>query len=144
MLKDKSSSAILAVSDIGKARSFYRDVLGLELVDDSMGEVLAFRTGATSLIVYRSYYAGTNRANAVVWGVDDEIETIVTALKARGVAFEGVAEALAVPGADLRLFGKPESYARRRMGVALARAADVDEARKRATQAAGKVKPVAP
>ena len=71
-------------------------------------------------------------ASAVIYG----------GLEARGVAFEGVAEALAVPGADLRLFGKPESYERRRMGVALARGADTDEARQRAAEAAGKVKPV--
>ncbi|MBI1197208.1 MAG: formate-dependent phosphoribosylglycinamide formyltransferase [Phenylobacterium sp.] len=72
-------------------------------------------------------------ASAVIYG----------GLEARGIAFEGVAKALAVPGADLRLFGKPESFARRRMGVALARGADVDEARERAREAAGKVKPVA-
>jgi len=88
MLKDKSSSAIVAVSDIGKARSFYADTLGLDLVDDSMGEVLVFRTGATSLIVYRSDFAGTDKANAVVWGVGGEIETIASDLKAKGVVFE--------------------------------------------------------
>jgi phosphoribosylglycinamide formyltransferase 2 len=64
-------------------------------------------------------------------------------MDAVGIAFEGVAEALAVPGADLRLFGKPESFERRRMGVALARGADVAEARERARTAAGKVRPVA-
>jgi phosphoribosylglycinamide formyltransferase 2 len=58
------------------------------------------------------------------------------------VAFEGVAAALSVPGADLRLFGKPEAFARRRMGVALARADDVDTARARAAEAAGKVRVV--
>ena len=47
-----------------------------------------------------------------------------------------------MPGADLRLFGKPESFARRRMGVALARGADVEQARERAREAASKVKPV--
>jgi phosphoribosylglycinamide formyltransferase 2 len=72
-------------------------------------------------------------ASAVIYG----------ALEARGIAFEGVAEALAVPGADLRLFGKPESFERRRMGVALARGGDVDEARARAREAAAKVRPVA-
>ncbi|THD59500.1 formate-dependent phosphoribosylglycinamide formyltransferase [Phenylobacterium sp.] len=71
-------------------------------------------------------------ASAVIYG----------GLEAKGIAFEGVAEALAVPGADLRLFGKPESFARRRMGVALARAATVEEARARAVEAAGKVNPV--
>jgi phosphoribosylglycinamide formyltransferase 2 len=54
-----------------------------------------------------------------------------------------VAEALRVPGADVRLFGKPESFERRRMGVALAIAADVDTARERAKEAAAKVRPVA-
>jgi phosphoribosylglycinamide formyltransferase 2 len=72
-------------------------------------------------------------ASAVIYG----------GLEARGVAFEGVAEALAVPGADLRLFGKPESFERRRMGVALARGETVEEARVRAREAAGRVRPVA-
>jgi phosphoribosylglycinamide formyltransferase 2 len=49
-----------------------------------------------------------------------------------------------VPTADLRLFGKPEAYERRRMGVALARGADTDQARERATEAAGKVRVVRP
>jgi len=73
-------------------------------------------------------------ASAVIYG----------GLEARGVAFEGVADALAIPGADLRLFGKPESFLNRRMGVALARGADTDEARARAAEAARKVKPVRP
>jgi phosphoribosylglycinamide formyltransferase 2 len=71
-------------------------------------------------------------ASAVIYG----------ALEAKGIAFEGVAEALRVPGTDIRLFGKPESFARRRMGVALATADDVETARQRATEAAGKVRPV--
>jgi phosphoribosylglycinamide formyltransferase 2 len=72
-------------------------------------------------------------ASAVIYG----------GMEARGIAFEGVAEALGVPGADLRLFGKPESFERRRMGVALARGTDVDQARERAGDAAAKVRPVA-
>ncbi len=72
-------------------------------------------------------------ASAVIYGGMD----------ARGIAFDGVAEALNVPGADLRLFGKPESFERRRMGVALARGADVDQARERAQEAASRVRPVA-
>lgn len=71
-------------------------------------------------------------ASAVIYG----------GMEARAIAFEGVADALSVPGADLRLFGKPEAFERRRMGVALARAADVDEARARAREAAAMVKPV--
>lgn len=71
-------------------------------------------------------------ASAVIYGGMD----------AQGIAFEGVAEALAVPTADLRLFGKPEAFERRRMGVAVARGADVDQARDRAREAAGCVKVV--
>lgn len=71
-------------------------------------------------------------ASAVIYG----------GLEARGIAFEGVDAALAVPTAELRLFGKPESYERRRMGVALARGRDVDEARARARAIAGLVRPV--
>ena len=52
-----------------------------------------------------------------------------------------VDEALRVPQTELRLFGKPESFTKRRMGVALAYAEDVDTARERAKEAAGKVKP---
>lgn len=87
MLKDKDSAAILAVADLARARSFYADTLGLDLVkgDDN---VLEFRTGATSLIVYVSDYAGTNKANAAVWGVGDEIDAIVAALQGKGVTFE--------------------------------------------------------
>jgi phosphoribosylglycinamide formyltransferase 2 len=71
-------------------------------------------------------------ASAVIYGGLDEA----------GIAFEGVAAALAVPDADLRLFGKPESFVKRRMGVALATGADTDEARARAKQAAAAVRPV--
>lgn len=71
-------------------------------------------------------------ASAVIYGQ----------LDAQGIAFEGVAEALQVPESDIRLFGKPESFARRRMGVALATAADIETARERALSAASKVKPV--
>jgi phosphoribosylglycinamide formyltransferase 2 len=72
-------------------------------------------------------------ASAVVYG----------GLEAKGIAFADVEKALAVPESDLRLFGKPESFARRRMGVALANAPTTDEARDRAKRAASLVRPVA-
>jgi len=71
-------------------------------------------------------------ASAVIYGGMEE----------RGIAFEGVAEALQVPESDLRLFGKPESFKKRRMGVAVTNADSTDEARTRAKLAASKVKPV--
>jgi len=71
-------------------------------------------------------------ASAVIYGGLDK----------KGIAFEGVADALADSQVELRLFGKPESYVKRRMGVALARGANIDEARTRAKKAASLVRPV--
>ena len=71
-------------------------------------------------------------ASAVIYGGID----------ARGIAFDNVAKALEVPQTDLRLFGKPESYVKRRMGVALANGPDITEARLRAKLAASRVRPV--
>lgn len=71
-------------------------------------------------------------ASAVVYGGMEE----------KGIAFEGVAQALQVPESDLRLFGKPESFKKRRMGVAVANADGTDEARQRAKLAASRVQPV--
>ena len=58
------------------------------------------------------------------------------------VVYEGLAEALAEPGTDLRLFGKPEVTAHRRMGVALATGPTIAEARAKARRAASAVRPV--
>lgn len=88
MLSDRNSSAIVGVTDLERARVFYSDVLGLNLADTAMDGVLGYRTGNTWLSVYRSDYAGTNRANAVVWDVGVEIDDIVADLKAKGVVFE--------------------------------------------------------
>ncbi|WP_206509185.1 formate-dependent phosphoribosylglycinamide formyltransferase [Rhodococcus sp. BGS-1C] len=71
-------------------------------------------------------------ASAVIYG----------GLDAEGIAYEGVADALAVPETDLRLFGKPTSFVRRRMGVAVSTAKDIETARARATEAASRVRPV--
>ena len=87
MLKDKDSAAIVAVKDIERAKRFYRDVLELDLIEESE-QVLQFSTGKTALVVYLSEFAGTNRANAVVWGVGDDIHAIVGRLREKGVRFE--------------------------------------------------------
>ena len=73
----------------------------------------------------------TAGASAVIYGGVD----------AQGIVFDGVDAALQIPGTEVRLFGKPESFSRRRMGVALARAADTDAARDNAKKAAALVKP---
>jgi len=68
-------------------------------------------------------------ASAVIYGGID----------ARGIGFTGVDEALRVHGSDIRLFGKPEAFKKRRMGVALASGKDTDQARERAKRAASLV-----
>jgi catechol 2,3-dioxygenase-like lactoylglutathione lyase family enzyme len=90
MLQDRDSSAIVAVSDLARARAFYQNTLGLHPDDGSEadGDVLAFRTGATRLTVYVSDYAGSNKANAVTFAMAGDLEETVRALKAKGVSFE--------------------------------------------------------
>lgn len=72
-------------------------------------------------------------ASAVIYGGVD----------AQGIVFDNIEHALQVPTSDLRLFGKPEAFTRRRMGVALARGATTDEARARAREVAERVQPKA-
>ena len=88
LLQDKPSSAIVAASDIDRARGFYAETLGLEPAGGSEQDMLVFRTGQTQLIVYKSDFAGTNKANAVVWGVGDQLDAIVADLAAKGITFE--------------------------------------------------------
>lgn len=71
-------------------------------------------------------------ASAVIYGQLEE----------KSIAFSGLVEALTVPQTDIRLFGKPESFVKRRMGVALANATNTDEARTRAKLAASRIKPI--
>lgn len=71
-------------------------------------------------------------ASAVIYG----------GLEEPAIGFEGLDHALEVTGSEVRLFGKPESFTKRRMGVALARGDDVEEARARAREAAVRVVPV--
>jgi catechol 2,3-dioxygenase-like lactoylglutathione lyase family enzyme len=86
MLKDKDAVATVAVRNLDSARKFYEQTLGLTKVMENE-EVLTFKSGTSMLFVYRSQYAGTNKATAVTW-VTDEVEDLVKTLKGRGVSFE--------------------------------------------------------
>jgi catechol 2,3-dioxygenase-like lactoylglutathione lyase family enzyme len=88
MLKSNDAIANIAVRNLATARKFYEGTLGLKQIDAEGDELIVFKSGKTSLFVYRSDYAGTNKATAVTWVVGDEIESDVRALKAKGVAFE--------------------------------------------------------
>jgi len=88
MLKDKTSSAIVAVDDLERARDFYTDTLGLELDGDDMDGVLSYKTGDTFLVVYRSDGVRPGTGNAVAWSAGDDVEAIADALRAKGVTLE--------------------------------------------------------
>ena len=88
MLGNKDAVATIAVRNLDGARKFYEGTLGLKVVDTEGDELVAFRSGNATLFVYRSQYAGTNRATAATWVVGSEVDAIARALKAKGVAFE--------------------------------------------------------
>lgn len=88
MLGDKDAAANIAVKDLEKAKKFYEDTLGLTQVDAEGQEVIVYKSGNTKVNVYRSQYAGTNKATAVTWMVGEDIEGVVKQLKAKGIAFE--------------------------------------------------------
>jgi catechol 2,3-dioxygenase-like lactoylglutathione lyase family enzyme len=87
MLSTQDAVANVAVKDLDVATKFYQNTLGLTPVHREGEELVVFRSGHSSLNVYRSEYAGTNKATAVTWTVDD-LEDEVKALKNKGVVFE--------------------------------------------------------
>ena len=87
MLGDKDAVANIAVRNLQVARKFYEDTLGLTQVGAEGEELIVFRSGKSTINVYRSRYAGTNQATAVTWTVGD-VEGVIRALKAKGVTFE--------------------------------------------------------
>jgi catechol 2,3-dioxygenase-like lactoylglutathione lyase family enzyme len=87
MLGKRNAIANLAVKDIDRARAFYTGTLGLEQVDEEGDELIVLKSGDSEVSVYRSDFAGTNKATAVTWAVDD-IEAEVESLKGKGVMFE--------------------------------------------------------
>jgi len=87
MLSSTDATAMLAVRDLGAARSFYADVLGFDLQENEMG-IVSFESGRTPVALYESGYAGTNQANALAWSVGDRFDDVVSTLRDRGVTFE--------------------------------------------------------
>ena len=88
MLGDHEPVATVAVSDLQRAQRFYESTLGLERVDVQGGEAITYRSGASKLLVYRSQFAGTNKATSVTWLVGDDVDRLVKELEQKGVKFE--------------------------------------------------------
>lgn len=87
MLGKSDATPMIAVKDLDRARKFYEDTLGLDAKEEMSGEVLTVTSGHTPITVYRSEFAGTNKATALTFDVDD-LESEVRELKGKGVAFE--------------------------------------------------------
>ena len=87
MLGDHDVAATLAITDIDAARSFYEGTLGLKPVMEFPDSVV-YTAGNSRLMVYRSDFAGTNKATVATWAVGDQLETIVEDLRSNGVSFE--------------------------------------------------------
>jgi catechol 2,3-dioxygenase-like lactoylglutathione lyase family enzyme len=87
MLKDMNVQPMLPVKDLDKAARFYDETLGLRRVHEEPGTAVVFKSGNTTLNVYKSEFAGTNKGTAAVWEVDD-LDDAVRDLKKKGVSFE--------------------------------------------------------
>lgn len=88
MLANRNAMATIAVKDIDAARRFYGGTLGLQPLESSEKSVLSYQSGGATVIVYASPYAGTNQATSATWSVGDEFDSVMRALKAKGVVFE--------------------------------------------------------
>jgi catechol-2,3-dioxygenase len=88
MLGNKETIATVAVKDLDRASRFYEDALGLKRVGAEGAEAVVYKTGGSTLLVYRSQFAGTNKATAATWNVGPDIAQVVNVLKAKGVSFE--------------------------------------------------------
>lgn len=88
MLNSKEAIAMVAVKDLRVAAKFYETTLGLQKESVEGDEVITYRSGNTKITVYRSEFAGTNKATTLMWNVGDDIDAIARTLKEKGVSFE--------------------------------------------------------
>jgi len=88
MLDGKEAMATVAVRDLQAAKKFYQGTLGLRQTDAQEQEAVTYQVGAAKLLVYRSQFAGSNKATAVTWLLGREVEKVVKGLRSKGVTFE--------------------------------------------------------
>jgi catechol 2,3-dioxygenase-like lactoylglutathione lyase family enzyme len=86
MLGKADATPMIAVRDLDRARKFYEDTLGLKAKDE-WGEGVTLKSGDTRIELYRSEFAGTNKATALTFEVDD-VEKEARELKEKGIFFE--------------------------------------------------------
>jgi catechol 2,3-dioxygenase-like lactoylglutathione lyase family enzyme len=106
MLGNKDAAANIAVKNLETARKFYESTLGLKQVGAEGNELIAYRSGSATLLVYHSDYAGTNKATTATWTVGDDLESIASGLKAKGVKFEHYDMPGMTRNGDIHIAGK--------------------------------------
>jgi catechol-2,3-dioxygenase len=105
MLGNADGIATLAVKDLTASAEFYEQKVGLKKLASEEKEVLVYQSGNSRLLVYRSQFAGTNKATAATWAVDD-VDADVRDLKSRGVVFEHYNFPGVTLEGDVHVFGK--------------------------------------
>jgi len=98
MLGGKEAMATVAVRDLQAAKKFYEGTLGLRQTEAQEQEAVTYQAGSAKLLVYRSQFAGSNKATAVTWLLGGEVEKVVKGLRSKGVTFEHYQ----MPGLTLR------------------------------------------
>ena len=88
MLANRNAMPTIAVKDLAAARKFYEGKLALTPLKSTEEGVLTYQSGTATIVVYVSQFAGTNQATSCTWSVGDEFDSIMNALKARGLVFE--------------------------------------------------------
>ena len=88
MLANKDAMATIAVKKLETAKQFYQQKLGFSATGTEGPGVVTLRSGNSTIVVYESPFAGTNKATSATWGVGEELDSIVRTLKTAGVPFE--------------------------------------------------------
>ena len=88
MLNDHEAIAMIAVQDLATAAAFYEGTLGLARLATEGEQAITYRSGSTTLNVYRSQFARTTKATSAMWHVGADFDHVAAALAAKGVTFE--------------------------------------------------------
>jgi glyoxalase/bleomycin resistance protein/dioxygenase superfamily protein len=105
MLADKNAMATIAVKNLAAAKKFYEGKLRLQRGGPESAGVATYRSGDSTIVVYESQHAGTNKANAVTWGAGEQFDTVMRELKDAGIAFEHYDLPGATLAGDVHMFG---------------------------------------
>jgi catechol 2,3-dioxygenase-like lactoylglutathione lyase family enzyme len=106
LLANKDAIATVAVKDLAKAKAFYENTLGLKPLESDQDGVQSYRAGSSTLLVYESAYAGTNKATSVTWPLGEDLDAAIRDLKAKGVTFERYDMPNTTHDGDIHVFGE--------------------------------------